>query len=101
MQQRLRHDVAVDSETERAARAIAERAKQARKRIPRSVWIVAAIVSLVCVAGLAIALVTDWNTPSARAPVSHAGGGGGLGIGLMIGLAVGIALGSLLALRKR
>ncbi len=68
-------------------------------------WIVALGLSLLCVAGFAYALVTDWNSepdrrldePAAR----QARGGSGFGLGLGIGIGAGIVLGSLIALRRK
>ena len=69
----------------------------------RRLWVAAIVVSAVCVAGLAYALVVDWDTKPMRAlPRATAGGNGsGFGLGLMIGIGAGIAVGSLIALRKR
>jgi hypothetical protein len=66
-------------------------------------WIAALVVSIVCLAGLAYGLVTDWNTPvkhtvpSAKAIAT----GSGFWLGLLVGLGAGIVLGSLIALKKR
>jgi hypothetical protein len=83
-----------------------------QSRPSRQLWIAALAVSLICVAGLAYALVTDWNTPPiARAPVEPREGGAGapgappvpsgrgFGSGVLLGLGAGIVLGSLLGLR--
>lgn len=73
----------------------------------RRLWIVAIVVAGVCVAGLAYALVSDWNTEPARPLESiqrHAtggGGGSGFSLGLLIGIGGGIVLGTLIALRGR
>jgi hypothetical protein len=84
-----------------------------QSRPSRRLWIAALAVSLVCVAGLAYALVTDWNTPVMRAPAGPGDGdapgpgpqsvpsGRGFTSGLLLGLGAGIVLGSLLGLRAR
>ena len=70
----------------------------------RRVWIAAIVVSVICVAGLAYALITDWDTPPERRPemverVERSNSG--FYLGLALGLGAGIVLGSLLVLRKR
>jgi hypothetical protein len=73
-------------------------------RPSRRTWIAALVVSVVCLAGLAYGLVSDWNTPPARplpAAQRHATEGSGFSLGLLVGLGGGVVLGSLLALRKR
>ena len=63
----------------------------------------AIVVSLVCVAGLAYGLLSEWNTEPSH-PLEHAQrqtGGSGFGLGLVIGIGAGIVLGSLIALKKR
>jgi hypothetical protein len=67
-------------------------------------WIAAIAVSILCVGGLAYALIVEWNTePSRGAEPAHraATGGSGFTIGIVIGIAAGVVLGSLLATRKR
>jgi hypothetical protein len=67
-------------------------------------WIVALAVSVVCVGGLAYALITEWNTEPTRGlePAHRAAtGGSGFTIGIVIGIAAGVVLGTLLATRKR
>ena len=65
-------------------------------------WIAALVVSVVCVAGLAYGLITDWNTPAAHtAPRGGSVTGSGFSLGLLVGLGAGIILGSLIALKKR
>jgi hypothetical protein len=72
----------------------------------RQVWIAAIAVSIVCVAGLVYALVTDWNTtPEHSLGIPGTDGavpsGSGFGLGLLIGIGAGVVIGSLLAIRKR
>ena len=90
----------MDPEIEAKARAI-ERAARERKPLPRGVWIAAAIVSVACVAGLAIAWIED------RAAVVVLFFvvlllvlGLGFWLGLLVGLGLGIAIGSVLAVRR-
>jgi hypothetical protein len=91
----------VDPETEAKARAIEQAARQ-RKPWPRGVWIVAIVVSIACVAGLAIAWIEDRHTVALKpldrpAPIISSG----LWIGLLVGLGLGIAIGSILATRAK
>lgn len=70
-------------------------------------WIVALVASVLCVAGLAYALVTDWDAKpdpqleATQRQVSTSGTGGGFSLGLVLGIGAGVVLGSLLALRGR
>jgi hypothetical protein len=70
----------------------------------RRLWIVAIAVSLVCVGGLAYALLVDWNSeptqglPSAQRAASS---GSGFTLGIVIGIGAGVVIGTLLATRKR
>lgn len=72
----------------------------------RRLWIAALTLSAICVAGLAYALVSDWDAvPDKRLDDPSAtqvrGGGSGFGLGLGIGIGAGIVLGSLIALRRK
>lgn len=70
----------------------------------RRLWIAAIVVAVVCVAGLAYALVTDWNTepdPTVAPAERQATGGSGFTLGLVVGIGAGVVLGSLIAVRKR
>jgi len=90
----------VDPEIEAKARAI-ERAARERKPLPRGVWIAAAIVSVACVAGLAIAWIEDRDTVAVKHLDEHSSAtGSGLWLGLLVGLGLGIAIGSVLAVRR-
>lgn len=68
-------------------------------------WIVAIVASVICVAGFAYALVTDWDAAPDRSvePTRRqvAGSGGGFSLGLAIGIGAGVVLGSLFAIRGR
>jgi len=94
----------IDPEVEARARKIELSARATRKPLSRGVWIAALVVSMVSVAGLAIAWWQDHDTvsttPLARHP-SAEGGGGDMWVGVLVGLGVGIAIGSLLALKKK
>jgi len=94
----VRRNVPTDSEV----KLLLESAQATRKRPSRGMWIVAIVVSVVCVGAFAYAMISDWNEPAServeRRPTST---GSGFGLGFMIGIAAGIAIGSLLAVRKR
>jgi hypothetical protein len=76
-------------------------AKATRKKPSRAMWIVAIVISVVCVAGLAYGLISNWDAqPDPRAK-SVAQTSSGFLLGFMVGLAAGIAIGSALALRRR
>jgi hypothetical protein len=71
----------------------------------RRMWLVAIMASMLCVAGLIYALVTDWDAPADRQlePTQRqvASGGSGFSLGLVLGIGAGVVLGSLLAMRSR
>lgn len=69
--------------------------------MPRKLWILAIVVSVVLVAALAYALIVDWDTPVQKPLPRAQTESSGFGLGLLIGLGAGVVLGSLLALRKR
>lgn len=69
--------------------------------MPRKLWILAIVVSVVLVASLAYALIVDWDTPVQKPLPRVQTESNGFGLGLLIGLGAGVVLGSLLALRKR
>src|SRR5215470_2898051 len=76
--------------------AITRDAKQARYRPPRWMWIVAGVVSGVCVIALALAYFgTDATTSSSlqRPQLTADGFAKGLAIGLVAGIAIGWAAG--------
>jgi len=71
---------------------------------PRRLWIAAIALSVLCVGGLAYALLAEWNTEPSKElePARHAAsGGGGFTLGIVVGIGAGIVLGSLLATRRR
>lgn len=72
----------------------------------RRLWRTALALSAICVAGLVVALVTDWNAePDRKLDEASArqvrGGGSGFGLGLGLGIGAGVVLGSLIALRRK
>jgi len=90
--------------TDAEVEALLAAAKATRKRPSRSTWIIALVVSLACVIGLAYGLVTNWDVPPEKAPAGQSsarGSNSGFALGLMIGIGVGIAVGSVLALRRK
>lgn len=90
----------MDPETEAKARAI-ERAARQRKPVPRGLWIAAIVISVACVAGLAIAWLQDRDTVALKHLDDHSSAAGsGLWLGLLVGLGLGIAIGSVLAVRR-
>ncbi len=74
------------------------------QRPSRKLWIVALLLSSLCVGGLVYALIVERDTPaehrSTTGPVTT-GGSSGFGLGLLVGIGAGIVIGSLIALRKR
>ncbi|MBA3818421.1 MAG: hypothetical protein H0X17_05980 [Deltaproteobacteria bacterium] len=80
---------------EDAARAIVERARQARPRTSRVTWIVALVVSTVCVIAFVIVLVAEGEPTTATTPVVPQQGLGfpaGLAVGVAVGIAIGYAI---------
>ena len=69
--------------------------------VPRKLWILAIVVSVVLVAGLGYALIVDWNTPVQKQLPRVQSESSGFGFGVLVGLAAGVVIGSLLALKKR
>lgn len=69
--------------------------------VARKLWILAIVVSVVLVAGLAYALIVDWNTPVQKPLPRTQSESSGFGFGVLVGLAAGVVIGSLLALKKR
>jgi hypothetical protein len=70
-------------------------------RVPRKLWILAIVVSIVLVAGFCYALIVDWNTPVQKQLPRVPSQSSGFGFGVLVGLAAGVVIGSLLALKKR
>jgi hypothetical protein len=95
----------VGKPTEAEVAALLATADAVRKKPSRGLWMLAIVVSLVCVIGLGYGLITHWDTQPDKAMIrSGASGnsnGTGFGLGLMIGLGAGIAIGSVLAVRRR
>lgn len=69
--------------------------------MPRKLWILAIVVSVVLVAALGYALIVDWNTPVQKQLPRVPSESSGFGFGVLVGLAAGVVIGSLLALKKR
>lgn len=70
--------------------------------MPRKVWILAIVVSVIPVGLLTYALIVDWNTPVQNSlPPRAQTTSSGFGFGVLVGLAAGVVIGSLLALKKR
>jgi len=70
----------------------------------RRLWIVALVVSVLCVGGLVYALIAERDTPaelrSTTGPVKS-GGNSGFLLGVLVGVGAGIVIGSLIAVRRR
>jgi hypothetical protein len=70
----------------------------------RKLWIVAVVVSVLCVGGLVYALIVERDTPadhrSVTGPVKSTSSSG-FGLGVVVGVGAGIVIGSLIALRRK
>jgi hypothetical protein len=69
--------------------------------VPRKLWILAIVVSVVLVAALGYALIVDWNTPVQKQLPRVPSESSDFGFGVLVGLAAGVVIGSLFALKKR
>jgi hypothetical protein len=94
--------VVVDPDVEAKARAIALSARPERRPLARWIWTTSLLLSVLCVAALAIAWFRDRDTvplkPLEHHAVEHQSG---LWLGLLLGIGLGIAIGSVMALRKK
>lgn len=91
----------VDRDVEIRAREIELAARQHRPW-PRGMWITAAVVSIACVVGLAIAWIQDRDTVALKhLDRKQVDEGSSLYLGIGIGIAIGIAIGSVMAARRR
>jgi hypothetical protein len=79
--------------------AIVEHGRRTRKRTPRWLWLIAAVVGVGCALGFAIALLGA-GEPAHPAVERRPASGGGLGIGLLIGACVGIVIGFSIARQR-
>ncbi len=80
--------------------AIAEVGRRTRTAWPRWLWILAAIVGVICATGFAVVMLSDAAPPDhpvERRPVAAAG----LGTGVLIGAAVGVVIGFALGRQRR
>ena len=76
-------------------------AARARTRTSRSLWIVAIVVSVLCVGALAVALFQDRDTVAEKPLTARpAEPSSGFRIGLLLGLGVGIAIGGVVVRRR-
>jgi hypothetical protein len=88
--------------TEAEVAALLATADAVRKKPSRGLWLLAIVVSVVCVIGLAYGLIVHWNeTPTQTTKRPASSDGSGFGLGLVIGIGVGIAIGSVMAMRRR
>ncbi|MEO8843114.1 MAG: hypothetical protein ABI591_33930 [Kofleriaceae bacterium] len=92
----------MDPDVEAKARAIVLAARGERRPLPRWIWTTSLVLSVLCVAALAIAWFEDRNTAPLR-PLDHHAveHQSGLWLGLLVGLGLGIAIGSVMALRHK
>lgn len=91
----------MDPDVEARAREI-ELASRQRKPWPRGLWVTTAIVSIVCVVGLAIAWIQDRHTVALKhLDKKQVEEGSSLYLGIGIGIAIGIAIGSVMAARRK
>ena len=88
---------------DREARAaeILGRARQARRPLPRGLWIASIAVAVLCAGALAIAWLEDRDAPATHLPRPPAAASGdGFVIGLIVGVVLGLAIGITLGLRR-
>ena len=80
--------------------AIVELGRRTRAKLPRGLWIAAAIVGVICATGLVVALLGAAG-PAAHQVPRPSPSGAGFGTGLAIGAAAGLAIGFALARQRR
>ena len=80
--------------------AIAELGRRTRRPTPRWLWIVAAVVGVICVAGFAAMMLAE-PAPSSHPVERPPAASSGLGIGLAIGAGVGIVIGFSIGRQRR
>jgi len=84
--------------------AIVEVGRRTRQPTPRWLWIVAAVVGVICVVGFAAMMLGD-RAPRRQPPGYPADrrteAGAGLGVGLMIGAGGGIVIGFAIGRQRR
>lgn len=85
------------TDREQAIRAIAEGARQTRRRPSRGLWIVAAIVGVLAVIGFVVVMVSDGSVPSPATARPTTDRGYGFIPGLIAGGVLGIAIGFAIA----
>lgn len=73
--------------------AILAHGRRTRRRASRGLWLVAAVVGVVCLVGFAIAMLGEPGVATTPPRVAAPARGGGLGIGLAIGACAGIVIG--------
>ena len=84
--------------------AILEAGRRTRRAVPRWLWLMAAVVGVICATGFGVAMLGDAE-PSVHPVARRSGSGGGLGTdfstGLVIGAVGGVAIGFALARQRR
>ena len=80
--------------------AIVEVGRRTRQGWPRWLWILAAIVGVICATGFAVVMLADAR-PADHPVARRSESGAGLGTGLVLGAVVGVVIGFAIARQRR
>lgn len=80
--------------------AIVEVGRQTRSVLPRWLWIVAAVVGVICATGFAVVMLSD-AAPGRPAAEHRDAPTAGLGTGLVFGAGLGVVIGFALGRQRR
>jgi hypothetical protein len=93
-------EAVTDAATQARIDAIVEVGRRTRQGWPRSLWIAAAIVGVICATGFAVVMLADAR-PTDHPVAQRTEAGAGLGTGLVFGAVVGVVIGFALARQRR